>query len=415
MKVCLINPPSPFLINQRAIPPLGILYIAGYLRATGISVEILDLTGNSVVENSDSWPDMDLYGITATTPQYPLAKSIKAILKQRFGSSSDILIGGPHATSCSTLCQLDGFDGVVCGEGERAMFGRAAGIFSWHILRQFQIEDLDSIPMPAWDLIDIKSYGYEFGCGPAASIITSRGCSWGRCAFCSSVFEKVRYHSSKRVLKEIERLVDFGFSTFTFLDDAFTGNVKRLEEILQLIKPLHVKWRCYSRAGISKQLLEKMYDAGCAEIGFGAESGSQEILDTVYKGTKVETNTRFVKDCQEVGIPVQAFLMVGLPGETYRTIQQTREWFFNSRPNKFGLNIFVPYPGSAVWENPRVYKVRLRDLPWEKMCVKGLSPDDIVSSVATEELDFSDIEAAYRELMHDFSKAAGFFPGETNG
>src|SRR3989304_3794227 len=143
MKVFLINPPSPFLINQRAIPPLGILYIAGYLRATGMSGEILDLTGNSAVENSDSWPDADLYGITATTPQYPLAKSIKAILKQRFGSSSDMLIGGPHATSCSTLCQLDGFVGGFFGVADGPKVGYRTGAFGRMALCVFQIEDLD--------------------------------------------------------------------------------------------------------------------------------------------------------------------------------------------------------------------------------------------------------------------------------
>lgn len=414
MRICLINPPSPFLINQKAIPPLGLLYIAGYLRAKGISVEILDLAGKSITEDDILWPNVDLYGVTATTPQYPLAKQIRDMLKQRLDSSA-ILIGGPHATSCSTLCQLDGFDGVVCGEGERAMFGYAAGTFSWHVLRQFQIEDLDSIPMPAWDLLDIDSYGYGFGYGPAASVITSRGCSWGKCAFCSSLFEKVRYHSPERVAQEVLHLRSLKFSSFNFLDDAFTGNVRRLENILERLTSLDITWRCYSRAGVSKRVLKKMKDAGCVEIGFGTESGSQEILDIINKGTKVETNTRFVRDCQEEGISVQAFLMVGLPGETWDTVRQTREWFMEAKPDKFGLNIFVPYPGSSVWENPRTYKVSLRSLPWEKMYVKGLSPDDITSSVATEGLDFSDIEAAYKELMQEFSAITEFVPGETNG
>lgn len=416
LKVVLVNPPSPFLLNQKANPPLGLLYVAAFLQEKGHDVSIIDLAGKEANAICLGFPKANLYGITATTPQYPSALLIKNVIKRKF-PRIPVMLGGHHASSMFGACADDGFDIVIRGEGESTSVVAASGLFFLDLWRP-SIKNIDSLPMPAWDLIDIKSYGYSFGHGPAASLTTSRGCPWNLCKFCASniVFPPpVRLHSPARVLREVESLMDYGFTAFQFLDDAFTESASRLEAICELFKPLEIKWRCYSRSGIHKRYLEKMHEAGCVEIGFGAESGSQEILDRVCKGTTVEEYAYFVQDCKDVGIVVQAFMMVGLPGETLETVQQTRDWFMKALPDKFGLNIFLPLPGSPIYTQPGKYGVRIRRVPFDQMYAKGLSPEDIKSTVATEKMDFDEVKEAYLYLMKEFSQATGFVPGVNNG
>jgi radical SAM superfamily enzyme YgiQ (UPF0313 family) len=417
MKVTLINPPSPFLINQKTFPPLGILYLASYLIKSGNDVEVIDLVEKEgdlekALRNSES----ELYGITATTPQYPWAKKIKDILKAR-GPDAKICVGGAHPSSLPQQCLNDSFDFVVIGEGERALQSLiqsiVAGSVKNSLLKSPYIEDLDSFPFPARDLININNYGYDIEGNRATTVITSRGCPF-RCAFCSKDVwgNGVRYHSVDYVIEEINQIKErFGFRHFLFLDDVFTLNKKRLLEICSQLRPLDIRWRCYARSDdITKEILIAMKEAGCVEIGLGVESGSQKILDAVNKGLRVEDATRFVKNCKDVGITVNAFIMIGLPGETYQTVQETKRWMEKNLPEKFGFNIYAPYVGTDIFRYPERYDLQIYPMPDEDSWVKGRQ-GEYKSFVSTDQLSREEILRLFNELFAYYSNLIGWRPG----
>lgn len=414
MKVTLISPPSPFLIDQKAFPPLGILYIAAYLRENGLEVEVLDLSNkeNSLEEVLANY-HLEICGISATTPQYPHALKVKDVIKKQ-NRESFVFVGGAHPSSVPQKCLEDGFDAVVVGEGERAAFEVVNKKTKNQIIQFPYIKDIDTIPYPARDLVDIKAYGYDIEGKKGTSIITSRGCPYA-CCFCSKdVWQRgIRYHSVDYIIKEIKHIIaQYGFMHFLFLDDALTINKKRLLRLCDLLEPLRIKWRCYARTDTtSREMLIRMKEAGCVEVGVGVESGSQKILDIVNKRTTVKENTKFVMNCKEIGLPVNTFIMIGLPGETYETVMETKRWFEEARPDKFGFNIFAPYVGTPIYNNPSKYDIKIYDMPDEKSWVKGRQ-GEYEAFVSTSGLSQEEILKLFSELFEYYSDLTHWQPGE---
>lgn len=299
MKVTLISPPSPFLIDQKAFPPLGVLYVAGFLEHKRIDINVADLANKeSDLETAlEPYSDADLYGITSTSPQYPQALKILRILRHR-NPSARTVIGGAFPSSLPDKCIQDGFDFVVAGEGEEAMFQLITNIEKKQIPSVVQasyIQDLDDIPFSARHLVDIHSFAYDIDDGRGTTLITSRGCPF-TCSFCSKeVWQRgTRFHSTDYVIAELEHIIsNYDFKHFLFLDDTITIRRKRMLELCQRIEPLDIKWRCYARTTTTKEMLIAMKKAGCVEIGVGVESGSQKILDIVDKKRNGRTKCQF--------------------------------------------------------------------------------------------------------------------------
>lgn len=417
-EVILINPPSPFLINQKCFLPLGILYLAAALEKNYIPVKVIDLANceNSLEETLGDYLDMPLYGITSSTPQYPYAIKIKDIIRMR-NKNARIIIGGSHPSSLTYKCLKDGFDSVVVGEGENAVLDIVKAIEEDKELPSLiqlpYISNLDSIAYPARHLLSIQAYGYDIGEGNATTIITSRGCAFN-CVFCSKdVWQKsLRFHSIDYVIGELKTIIsEYDIRHFLFLDDAFNLKRDRMLTLCSKIKPLGIKWRCYARAELNtKEVLYAMKEAGCVEIGVGIESGSQKILDIVGKGNTVKKNTRFVMDCKEVGISANAFIMIGLPGETYETVEETKRWMQELRPDKFGFNIFMPYAGTPVYKNPQNYDLTIEGIPEEHSWVKGRQ-GEYHCYVATKELSSKEILRLFNELFEYYSQLLNWKPG----
>lgn len=417
-EIILINPPSPFLINQKCFPPLGILYLAAALEKNGIPVKAVDLADceNDLELALENHLDGFLYGITSSTPQYPYAIKIKDIIRKK-NKNARIIIGGAHPSSLADKCLKDGFDNVVVGEGEDAILSIVKAIeekkdLSFLIQLPY-ISDLDLIPHPARHLLPIKSYGYDIGEGSATTIITSRGCAFS-CVFCSKdVWQRsMRFHSVDYVTEELKKIIsEYGIRYFLFLDDAINLKRDRILALCAKIKPLGIKWRCYARAELNaKEVIDAMKEAGCVEIGVGIESGSQKILDIVGKGSTVKKNTSFVRDCQEAGIAVNAFIMIGLPGETHETVEETKRWMEELRPDKFGFNIFMPYAGTPVCRNPQNYDLVIYDIPEEHSWVKGRQ-GEYRCYVATSELSSREILRLFTELFEYYTHLINWKPG----
>jgi anaerobic magnesium-protoporphyrin IX monomethyl ester cyclase len=216
------------------------------------------------------------------------------------------------------------------------------------------LHDLDSLPSPAYHLLPLDSY-HRMG-KTIFPIVTSRGCvQW--CDFCSTVrmFGRgYRVRNPKSVVDDMEALHNkYGESQFTFYDDAFTINRNHTLEMCDDIKArkLNVEWDCETRVdAVDKEVLERMYDAGCITIWFGVESGSEKILDKMHKKINREQVREAFKMAQKAGMMTIASAVIGFPGETEETAWETINFINSLNPDDIGCYIATPYPGTPMYE-----------------------------------------------------------------
>ncbi|MBI2205310.1 MAG: B12-binding domain-containing radical SAM protein [Candidatus Rokubacteria bacterium] len=337
-RVLLYDPYDDFLQGPRDFTPLGILYLSAWLKRAGHDVHVLH-------EEIDALPaGFDVYGVSATTPQYPKARAALARIRE-LEPEAVVVLGGAHvnAPRCRREAIADGFDFVVWGEGEITLQAVVEGRIRRADLRPEQriIEGakipaaggtIDEVPAPDRAAIDIRRYGYPIEGRKAATLMTARECPF-KCQFCSSAGGVPRFHSIDRVMDEVRYLVeDLGFRALLFVDDVFTFKEQtRLWPLMDRMQELHdaygVIWRCYSRTDLGMRSLERMRRAGCLEVGAGIESGSQDILDVTMKYTTTTGNLGFIEACAKADVMPNTFLMIGLPAETETTVRETREWF----------------------------------------------------------------------------------------
>ena len=374
-KIYLINPPSPFLIDDRSNVPLGILYIYSFLQSKGKDVEFIDLAG----KNEDEWSiptDGDFYGISATTPQFEIVCKIAEIVKD---SHNQAVLGGIHGSCLPEESLLTSkFDIVVRGEGEYTALDLVNDIDLSEVKgisykqnnkiihnesRPFA-KNVDVFPHPKLECLDLSTYH----CGVfttsegdninGTQIITSRGCPHN-CAFCSSPYiyrRKMRFHSAAYIRDWIHYLYDKGYNYYYVVDDSLILNKKRLKEICNVFREQQSLWRCCVRGdSVDKETLKMMYDSGCRQIDIGVESGSQKILDLVEKGEKVEDNANAIRIAKEIGLKVKACIMVGLPGEEEEDVDATISFINEYDPDSVTLCTFVPFPGCRIFQEPDRY------------------------------------------------------------
>jgi len=372
-RVCLVNPPQLNSIDDRLDPPLGLMYIAGVLEKNGVDVSINDLASKKKEEWSEAIDDADIYGMTIFSASLNTSREIARVIKQK-NNNAIVVAGGPHPTSLSEdTSKFPEFDNIVTGEGEIAFLdfikNAEKGIKNRKIISAKTIENIDSLPEPARHLTDMLSYTREVEGKKATSIITSRGCPYS-CSFCCKDVHgrKVRYRSTENIIKEISRIrKDYDINSFIFYDDIFTLNRKRLPILCKELEKMDLTFRCNGHAGINTYddyvLLKK---AGCQEIAFGIESGSQKILDKINKNTTVQQNIETVTTAKQAGLLTKAYLVVGFPGETQETIDETKKFMDTADPDKFTLFQFVPLPGCDVWKNPQKYGLTEVNKDWDQ-------------------------------------------------
>ena len=221
------------------------------------------------------------------------------------------------------------------------------------------LKDLDSLPFPAWDLLDIKPYqnawkqhGYF-----SVNMATTRGCPF-KCNWCAKPIYGNRYnsHSPKYVVDLMLRMRQlFHFDHIWFADDIFglkPGWVQQFSEEMQAAG-LRIPFKIQSRADllVAENTVEALGTAGCDEVWIGAESGSQKVLDAMDKGTtiaQIEESTPMMK---QYGIKPCFFLQFGYPGETWEDIQATLDMVDRLQPHDIGVSVSYPLPGTKFFEN----------------------------------------------------------------
>ncbi|MEK7483768.1 MAG: cobalamin-dependent protein, partial [Planctomycetota bacterium] len=284
MRVLLINPPSMgmFKLLGLDLPPLGLLYVAGYLEAHGVDVHVKDLNIARRGETPIRFQDYDVVGIGTDTTRYLQAQKIAEQAKKQ---GAIVVMGGPHPYYVAEeILRTRVVDYVVRGEGEETMLeliqfleqgkdpGVVRGVSSLQngIFREIQPrpfnEDLDALPFPARHLVDMSRYPAQMGYRRITSMHTSRGCP-AKCTFCSSSFNdgvRVRARSARSIVDEIQWLqAEYGFGAIAFMDDLFTLNPNRVLRVCHEIldRGVDVHWWCFSRADTIKkneQMLKKM-------------------------------------------------------------------------------------------------------------------------------------------------------------
>ena len=415
MKVCLITPPSPFLLDQRVFVSLGILKVGASLRAAGIEVDHLDLTGvSNYLDVVRDYKDDAIFAITATTPQMPAAVKIAREL------NGFTILGGPHVTLVNAAAKRGNvraieafanlnyeFDSLVCGDGEQAIFEALKGQCIvdaddpkselWQSSEKFT-----QSPWPDRSLVDMDSYHYTIDGEKACHLLSQMGCPMG-CRFCagrnSPSLRRMRLRPPDNVIAEILHLHRrYGYRGFNFFDDEVNIN-KLLPDLLRGLwksgYELGVEWRLrgFIKAELfTEEQAELMYDAGFRWILIGFESGSDRILRNIHKNATREDNTRAMQIAHGYGIKVKALMSVGHPGESEETIKDTYTWLLDARPDDLDVTVITPYPGSPYWDEAI-------EIDKEIYCYSTPKSNDVLFM---EEVDFSQTADYYKGMAGEY-------------
>ena len=367
MKVALVNPKAPSNCNDTC-PPLGLGYLAAYLKKTVSDVEVKLFDGAIVdVENELSLFQPNIVGITATTPLAPEMYRLADMLK-RNSPNVLVVLGGVHVSALPQEA-LEHADYVIKGEGEISfvkIVQSCAKPATPQIVEGEVSADLNIYPCPDYELLNMPIYLKKpswllpYMTAPIACVITSRGCPY-RCAFCynSGRQSKVRYFSAERICEEIIFLHEkYGVSNFSFVDDEFIINTPRLKELAQLFKDRGVlewiKWGCQARVtSITPKLLELIEGMGCVFVVPGFESFTPRVLDYLKQGSvKVSDMEKTVSMFRNSKVSLGGNFIFGTPGETLKEMQQTFRFYITHPEFKFmSANILTPYPGTKVWND----------------------------------------------------------------
>jgi anaerobic magnesium-protoporphyrin IX monomethyl ester cyclase len=386
--ICLITPPSLFLLDERVFMTLGILRVAAVLEEAGHNVEMLDLSGiENYVEVATLHAKASkskFFGLTATTPQLPTAfKITKALRAAR--PDAKLILGGPHITLVNAAVKgerarsapgratkafeklAETYDILVAGDGEQAIFeaikeGAPKLVDADDPQSPLFLTNktLNELPFPARHLVDAKSYKYTIDGVPAMSLIAQLGCPFA-CGFCggreSPMLRRIRMRSSEDVVAEImEMHSSYKVNGFMLYDDELNVNTKIVELMNQIAdaqKKAGAEFRL--RGFVKSQLFtdaqaEAMYRAGFRWILTGFESGSPRILQNINKKATREENTRCVEIAKRHGLKVKALMSIGHPGESEQTILETRDWLLEAKPDDFDVTIITTYPGTPYYD-----------------------------------------------------------------
>jgi len=361
------------------LPPLGLLYVGAALERAGYSVRVLDCTFLSGIEEAKellrSWRPRSVGIYTMIT----MARHGIALGKEARKLGIPVVFGGPDASlDPGKYLRKGAGDVVVIGEGEvtgvelvgRLLAGsdprdlKGLAYLDDHGMvvttpRRDPIEGLDGVPTPDRDLIDNERYRRTWleDHGFAMSlIITSRGCPFG-CHFCSNHIapfgRRYTYRSPANVADELGEIVNrYGYDRVWMADDVFSINRKRTLALCDEIRRRGIRfaWSCLTRADlVDDEVLAAMREAGCYIIYFGVESGSQRMLDAMNRSMTVQEIISGTLAAKRAGIKIHTFLLVGYPGETYSSIQETIRLVKGISPDEFSFTIAYPLPGTELF------------------------------------------------------------------
>jgi len=368
MRINLIHPPQINVIDDRLDPPLGLLSIASNLIRNGYTdTKITDLSG--VPEKCWEIEEADIYGITVYSPSLFLVKKIARICKSK-NSKAVVVCGGIHATILpETLLDSSDIDCVVKGYGEYAMVEIATDYPHVSQIYTGIVEDINDLPYPNRDLVDIPSYSRVVDGLPSFNMQTARGCPF-RCSFCSEhvLTRKILFRDSKSILSEITYIREkYNGSALFIYDDIFTLDKNRLHEITRMFKENEIVFDFHLRAdSVTPLECSELHTSGGRIARIGIESYSDKMLSLMNKKTTRKHNIDAIKHIRDSGLTSRIFIIFGFPGEDEHTVEETISGIEEADPDQIFLSTFVPFPGSHVWDNPEKYGITSLDRDYTK-------------------------------------------------
>jgi radical SAM superfamily enzyme YgiQ (UPF0313 family) len=386
------------------LPPLGIAQLAAFLIEKGFKANIIDaLASNLSVDDIIKKIEQEkpkVVGISSLTSTFSRAIETAKAIKERFPEIM-IIIGGHHATIIprEVIEENSCFDLLVYGEGEltlleimqkykKTRFSLSHFLSKYKILNRIDgicfreknnitttkrrelIKDINILPFPARHLLPMDRYiplPNQYKRYPVIHMVVIRGCPYN-CTFCSNnaIFgRKVRARSPKKVVEEIRHVMkEYGARDISFWDDMMTTNRKWMMDFCNLLiqEKIDITWTCYSRVDtIDEDLLRKMKEAGCWNIFFGYESGSQSLLNNINKRITLEQIRNANELCKKVGIEIRASFMLALPGETPKLAQKTIDFAKELNPEYAQFCITTPFPGTQLYTDAKKYGTLTED------------------------------------------------------
>ena len=408
MKILLINPPrfngNSMIREMRCAglspasvyPPIELAYLAGVLRknaevkildANALNLNFDDVKKELKVSNPDAVvfttsPSSFSYDVQIAKITKEINKGIKTILldshivpvmpekiKEKF-PEIDEMVG---TESLANIPKLFGFEGV---------------------------RELEKHPFPAYDLLPMDKY-FSLTYSrkkPFATLITSTGCC-NRCNFCligGATVERGygrtwRFKSAEKILGEIKYLLNLGVKSIYFFDETFTVQKKRVLDLCELIKKqgLNFEWGCNGRVDtLDEETIKIMKTAGCWNIMFGIECGSEGLLEDANKGTTLKKAIAMVDACKKNGISVSASFVIGFPNETWETVKQTLKIAKKVNPYRAQFVVLTPYPGTRLYDEVKSKGLLERDYSfsgYDAYCVNQI-PVIRTEKLSSEEL-----------------------------
>ncbi len=373
--------------------PLGTLYVASSLIQAGHDVTFINgafIPREKILDELKRFSP-DVIGLYSTTFGWKRAVQTAEEIKQRIGEIF-IVVGGPYPIAMKGRCLKDteAIDAVVTGEGELTMVELLERLSSGSSLKGLKgvaykagteiienpsrplIDDLDSIPFPARELLGEPDMYIPppatYRRSPVAVVITSRGCN-RRCIFCFQIDryrEKgIRYRSIDNVIKEIELCLSQGYREIKFIDDTLAADYGRAIELAEEIRRRRLDFTWFASACVNqvdRRLLQAFKDAGCWAILMGAESGVQKNLNTLRKGITIEQIKKAVKVAKDVGLKVFTPFLIGIPGETYEEALKTIEFACELDPDVANFHSLTPFPGTELYDRIEEFGYMAKDL-----------------------------------------------------
>jgi len=417
--VCLVSPQDRMESRR---PPLALLILASYLDTQGFDSVIIDAKVKPEEYSPFVCSEIKrirplAVGLTAFS--HEIKETLELARKIKSAANCTIIVGGNHATYHPEDFIFKGspIDYVVIGEGEKtfsellsAMPGgeahavKSIAYYKNRLIKteQRELMDINELPIPQFDKIDMdyytrpQAYGIRYLPFSMFWIFTTRGCPWN-CTFCSipdiwkhnKNIRKIRYRDVKLVVDEAEMLIKkYKIDALYFYDDDFCVWRQRVIDLCQEIERRGLKfiWGCETRVDeVDDELARIMADAGCVQIDFGVESGSQRSLDAIRKELTVEQIKEAFRVCRKYGIRTFANFMFNFPDETESDVQQTFEVAKEIRATVVSCGILTPFLGSAIFNE---LKMKIGDYSVYKMATSEMHAP---FRLAKHDLDMDDL------------------------
>lgn len=464
--VVLVSPPSRMINHYR--PPMALIYLAGYLQEKEIKVKIIDVPMKDVIRDENFYKNINnelklieekmvlefktiktkIVGITFYTPEYYEVFDLARKFKEH-NPELKVVVGGTHPTFYPEEifeekdCPIDF---AIIGEGEitlhelsRAIlegrknyFGIKGIAYQDATTNQFiktelrPIEDdLDKISFPAYNLIDMEYYTnaspYAIrGCFLRSMyMLATRGCP-SQCTFC--VAKKLRQYngggkatrtrSAEKLINEVIELKEkYKIDSFYFIDDLFTLNKQNVIEFCKELKEkkIDILWGCSSKVStLNEEIIKYMAEAGCVQIDFGVERGSNEALNKVKKGITVEKIEEIFGYCNKYKIRTFANFIVNIPGETKQDLIDILKFIKKLDPDIVTINVFTPYPGAEIYDNCE-FKFEKHEYPILTNAAGLIYKDPKRLKFSEHNVNLLDFSAKYNKKYNKIGKNLKFY------